>query len=182
MFVANLVELLETYRIHHPAEMLADECIAFARRQPSCLQRNCFDDGHFTVSAWISNLSGDQCLLAHHRKLDKWLQLGGHVESDDSPIHVALREVKEESSLDVSRLTLDIFDVDVHNIPAHGSEPPHRHYDIRFLFDADHTETLRTTDETNELRWVQIDLIEEFTIEESILRMVRKHREFFTRR
>src|SRR3981189_1373071 len=40
-------------------------------------------------------------LLIHHRKLDKWLPLGGHVELDEDPEQAALRETKEERGLDV---------------------------------------------------------------------------------
>ena len=43
-------------------------------------------------------------LLIHHRKLDKWLPLGGHIELDEDPEQAALREAKEESGLDVELL------------------------------------------------------------------------------
>jgi 8-oxo-dGTP pyrophosphatase MutT (NUDIX family) len=39
--------------------------------------------------------------LIHHRKLDKWLPLGGHIELDEDPEQAALREAKEESGLEV---------------------------------------------------------------------------------
>src|SRR5207244_2297321 len=43
-------------------------------------------------------------LVVHHRKLDKWLPLGGHIELDEDPEQAALREAKEESGLDVELL------------------------------------------------------------------------------
>ena len=43
-------------------------------------------------------------LIIHHRKLDKWLPLGGHIELDEEPEQAALRETKEESGLDVELL------------------------------------------------------------------------------
>jgi 8-oxo-dGTP pyrophosphatase MutT (NUDIX family) len=56
----------------------------------------------FTVAIFI--VHDDAILLIHHRKLDKWLPLGGHIELDEDPEQAALREAKEESGLDVELL------------------------------------------------------------------------------
>jgi 8-oxo-dGTP pyrophosphatase MutT (NUDIX family) len=53
----------------------------------------------FTVAIFV--VHDDQVLLIHHRTLDKWLPLGGHIELDEDPERAALREAKEESGLDV---------------------------------------------------------------------------------
>jgi 8-oxo-dGTP pyrophosphatase MutT (NUDIX family) len=53
----------------------------------------------FTVAIFV--VQGGKVLLIHHRKLDKWLPLGGHVELDEDPEQAAVREAKEESGLDV---------------------------------------------------------------------------------
>jgi 8-oxo-dGTP pyrophosphatase MutT (NUDIX family) len=53
----------------------------------------------FTVCVFV--VRDQKVLLIHHRKLDKWLPLGGHVELDEDPEQAALREAKEESGLDV---------------------------------------------------------------------------------
>ena len=53
----------------------------------------------FTVSILV--VQGGKVLLVHHRKLGKWLPLGGHIELDEEPEIAALREAKEESGLDV---------------------------------------------------------------------------------
>jgi 8-oxo-dGTP pyrophosphatase MutT (NUDIX family) len=42
-----------------------------------------------------------QVLVVHHRKLNRWLPLGGHVELDEDPEQAALREAREESGLEV---------------------------------------------------------------------------------
>ena len=53
----------------------------------------------FTVAIFV--VDRGRVLLIHHRKLDKWLPLGGHVELDEDPEIAALREAREESGLEV---------------------------------------------------------------------------------
>jgi len=53
----------------------------------------------FTVAIFV--VQNNRVLLIHHRKLDKWLPLGGHIELDEDPEQAALREAREESGLDV---------------------------------------------------------------------------------
>jgi len=53
----------------------------------------------FTVAIFV--VTRDRVLLIHHRKLDKWLPLGGHIELDEDPEQAALREAKEESGFEV---------------------------------------------------------------------------------
>ena len=56
----------------------------------------------FTVAIFV--VHERKILLIHHRKLGKWLPLGGHIELDEDPEIAALREAKEESGLDVELL------------------------------------------------------------------------------
>jgi len=53
----------------------------------------------FTVAIFV--VHDRKLLVIHHRKLGKWLPLGGHIELDEEPEQAALREAKEESGLDV---------------------------------------------------------------------------------
>jgi ADP-ribose pyrophosphatase YjhB (NUDIX family) len=94
-------------------------------------------EGHLTGSAITVSADGRQVLLLHHRKLDRWLQPGGHGDPGETTgEEVALREALEESGIE--GLTLHPraprpLDVDVHDIPARGSEPAHQHLDLRYL-------------------------------------------------
>src|SRR5580658_9518507 len=56
----------------------------------------------FTVAIFV--VRDAKILLIHHRKLDKWLPLGGHIELEEDPEMAALREAREESGLDVELL------------------------------------------------------------------------------
>ena len=53
----------------------------------------------FTVAIFV--VHEGKILLIHHRKLNKWLPLGGHIELDEDPEIAALREAKEESGFDI---------------------------------------------------------------------------------
>jgi 8-oxo-dGTP pyrophosphatase MutT (NUDIX family) len=148
--------------------------IRFVDGQPACLLRSCVP-GHLTGSAWIVDAARTRTLLTHHRKLDKWLQLGGHADGDPDLRAVALREAREESGLTRLRVVgAGIFDVDRHEIPERGTEPAHRHYDLRFIIEADPAEPLRVTRESKELAWVRIADVVTLNPEESMARMVRK--------
>ena len=55
---------------------------------------------HFTATCFIVN--DDRVLLHFHKKLDKWLPVGGHIDRDELPHKAAEREVREESGLNVN--------------------------------------------------------------------------------
>lgn len=53
----------------------------------------------FSVATFI--LNGADVLLIKHKTLELWLPVGGEVESGETPLEAAQREVKEETGLDV---------------------------------------------------------------------------------
>jgi len=134
-------------------------------------------EGHITGSAWIVNQTRDKVLLTHHLKLNRWLQLGGHTELDESVESSAYREGIEESGLEYLTLVKEgIYDVDVHCIPERKNEVTHYHYDIRFLYEADDKIPLKISDESHDLKWVSVEEIDKYTEERSVLRMIEKMR------
>lgn len=170
----GLLKLLGAYALSWPNEHAPAILDSFVRRQPDCFERSCFMDGHVTGSAWIVCPRRRRVLLTHHRKLHKWLQLGGHSDGDSNTLRVAKREAEEESGLMVKAIDERVFDIDIHTIPARGVEPEHKHYDIRFLFEADDSAPLTVSDESIDLRWLAIEDLSSLTSEESVLRMARK--------
>lgn len=139
--------------------------------------RTSFAPGHFTASAFVLSPAGDRILLVHHRKLERWLQPGGHIEPGDAdPATAARREVREETGLAGLELAQPgVFDVDVHSIPALGSEPAHKHFDLRILLRAE-DEGLDAGDEVAAARWFGFDEVALEASDESVLRALRKLR------
>ncbi len=122
---------------HEPAD--AEEArdraamLALVEGQPACFARSTFAPGHFTGSAFVFSADDGRVLLHHHRRLGRWLQMGGHDEGESDPAATALREGREESGLaDLVLLSPAILDVDVHPIPAGKGEPDHAHFDVRY--------------------------------------------------
>lgn len=174
----NRPELIAQLQAHLPIDeherAMTERLTAFVEAHDNFYARELLV-GHLTGSAWIIDRERQHALLTHHRKLNLWVQLGGHVDADASMHNVALREAREESGLhDVRFISENIFDIDIHAIPARRDEPAHYHYDVRYLFEADRNAPLIVSSESKELAWVALNEIERLTQEESVLRMVRK--------
>lgn len=174
------IQLIEQYYTSDVQEAaILEKMRNFINAYPQCLERSLMA-GHLTTSAWITDHSRKYVLLMHHRKLDKWLQLGGHADGQSDLATSAVKEAREESGLSrISFLQDSIFDVDIHLIPARKSEPAHYHYDIRFLMEADKAESLVINYESKDLSWVHIDEVAKLNSEESVMRMVSKHHSMF---
>lgn len=171
----KILRLIDAYRACYPDEADAARLHRFIETQPRCFERDCFDDGHVTGSAWVVDSGGSRVLLTHHRKLGKWLQLGGHSDGEPDTLAVALREAREESGLVVRPISEAVLDIDIHTIPASKGEPAHLHYDVRFAFRASSAGPLRVSPESIDLAWVPIEDLARLTGEESMLRMARKY-------
>lgn len=131
--------------------------------------------GHFTGSAWLVDRRGTRVLLTRHRKLDRWLQLGGHADGDRDLRAVALREAEEESGLAGLVVEDAIFDIDRHRIPEHAGVPAHRHHDVRYVVHATNGEAFRVSDESHALAWRDIGtIVEDASMDPSLRRMARK--------
>jgi len=171
----HALELLLKYLPGNEAEVKSKAFISdFIKTHAEYWSRTTLD-GHLTASAWITNRDGSEAVLLHHKKLDLWLQPGGHIDDEDSSLlEAALREAKEETGLkELVAKSTGVFDLDVHKIPSRKSEPEHWHLDIRFWFIAENEE-LELSDESHDLAWLSKSQIEQKTSEESVLRMVRK--------
>ena len=184
--------LLDTYLACYPHEYTIVRRVRdLVQTYPDAFYRTC-TIGHITGSAWIVSADGAKCLLTHHRKLDRWLQLGGHADGETAVHQVALREAQEESGMNefsfVDREGNQLYpnqiedtlpqliplDIDIHPIPARKEEPAHEHYDLRYLLIAAPNQPLQLTSESNDLRWFGWEEIAQVTDEATIQRMIEK--------
>ena len=171
----EVIRQLRDYQVRWPGEgETVARFIEFVSANPDCFERG-LPSGHVTGSAWVVDRTGDRVLLTHHKKLDMWVQLGGHADGDADVFRVARREAEEESGLaGLEPVSARIFDIDVHRIPARGNEPEHFHWDIRYAFRAAAGESFRVSAESHDLAWIDFRDLRSVTTEESMLRMARK--------
>jgi len=175
MYRKPLLSLLRIYQNKHPEEQETLQCfIRFVQDNRNCFERS-LSMGHVTGSAWLVNIDHSKILLTHHRKLNKWLQLGGHADGESNIASVALREAYEESGLAcIVPLSGEIFDIDIHHIPKNRKEAAHFHYDVRFALEVQGSENVTVSAESHDLSWVSILALHETSDETSILRMRQK--------
>lgn len=171
----DLLDQLSEYASRHPQETeTVTRVIDFVKSETECFQRS-HPIGHITGSAWVVNQDGEKVLLTHHRKLDRWLQLGGHADGDNDILSVAIKEAEEESGLSgFTHLGPGIFDIDIHPIPPRKNEPAHLHYDIRYVLRPTGSLDFTVSAESHDLRWVPLYQVKTLTQEPSMLRMIEK--------
>ena len=151
-----------------------DRMINLLDRCSTCFSRETFP-AHFTGSALVVSWDAARVLLHHHRKLDRWLQFGGHCDGSEDVLSVARREAFEESGIagltPISNLP---FDLDIHEIPPFGPEPAHEHYDLRYLFTAPNGAPATISSESNELRWFTLEETQHQNLDPGLLRMIAR--------
>jgi 8-oxo-dGTP pyrophosphatase MutT (NUDIX family) len=149
----HALELIRAYRAPDADQAAFQrQILAFCSEHPDALWRTSLA-GHLTASALVVDRDGMRGLLCLHKKLGRWLQLGGHVDGDANLPAAALREAVEESGIPDLRVDPLPIDLDAHRIPARAQEPEHWHFDVRFRIVAPSPCTLVLSDESLQLRW-----------------------------
>ena len=143
--------------------------------------RGGFEPGHVTASCFIIDDTRTRVLLHHHKRLGRWLQMGGHVDEGESVMDAALREAGEESGLsDLTLLSPRFVDLDVHPIPAGRGEPPHNHFDVRFVARTLTPDAISIArEESEDLAWVDLKRAADLMNEPASTRMLRKIERLF---
>lgn len=151
----SLLELLTHYNPIDAAEQEHKKTILhFLSQYPNAFERS-LEVGHITASAWLVNKDNTKALLMHHRKLNLWVQLGGHCDGNTDVLAVAIKEAQEESGImDIQPVQSGIFDIGVHLIPENKKEKAHYHYDIRFLLQVMSDEDFVANEESHALAWI----------------------------
>ena len=169
-----LKSLLEGYNPSDPAEVIyKSQMLEILKNCSDCFNRSC-RVGHFTGSSWLLDKTEERFFMMHHKKLDIWLQSGGHADGNENLLEVAIKEAEEESGLsDIKAISDKIFDIDVHLFPKIKNDDPHYHFDVRFLLKYEGDEELKINDESNMIKWFSRD---EFNMKDhsSVSRMFNK--------
>ncbi len=109
---------------------------------------------HMTASAWVVNSSMDKVIMAYHNLYRSYSWLGGHADGDEDLLHVAIKEVQEESGIsNVRALSEDIFSIEILSVEGHFKRgqyvPSHLHLNVTYLLQADENESLHIKEDEN---------------------------------
>ncbi len=153
-----MLDVLKAYTPSDVEKPHWEDIHALVTNHPDCFYRNHFEPGHITGSGLLISADGMRVLMNHHKFLNIWICFGGHADGDHDILRVASREVIEESGIeDIEPVGAGIFDVDVHAIPRNDkkNEPPHKHFDVRYLFRVRNAvnENFAMSEESEGLRW-----------------------------
>ena len=158
MTKAALVEEIQNYKPWNHAEDTNRLLLLYFLKTGG---ETCFDndntDGHVTATCFIINKAGDKTLFLHHRALDRWFAPGGHCDGQPNVLKAAGWEGEQEAGLtDLKPASSEIFDIDVHQIPANVKKnmPEHLHYSITYLFVADSMDFVRDDREAIDMAWL----------------------------
>ena len=114
---------------------------------------------HFTASCWIVNADRTRVLMAYHNLYQSWAWLGGHADSEEDLLSVALREANEESGITARPVTPEIFSLEILHVAPHIKRgkfvSAHLHLNATFLLEADDAAPIRCKpDENSAVRWL----------------------------
>lgn len=173
----HLISSLEKHAQDYPAEQWACELTARWLRQHwefAFVKNNTL--WHITASLLVINTERTRVLLMFHKKLQMWVQFGGHCDGETDTLWVAIREFHEESGITLEPVVYPgIFCVDVHTIPPYRDTAKHRHYDIMYLAHIPwDTPFLRQESEVDDIRWFDIDTLEQTLGEKWMINRIAK--------
>jgi 8-oxo-dGTP pyrophosphatase MutT (NUDIX family) len=179
MLADRRAQLLDELARHAPADERESECLeqirALVQTAPDPFTRA--ERDHVTGSAIIARPGGEAFLLIHHRRLDRWLQPGGHVDpGDPSVFDAARREAREETGVSALEAPFGplVLDLDVHPIPASADRPEHVHFDLRFLLTTRAESFAVQAEEVRRAAWFSLEEALTAGVDASLARALRK--------
>lgn len=149
----SVISVLTDWRAPDPAQdSMRHAVLAFVHGREDACRRDCVP-GHVTASALVLDHTGGRVLLTLHRRVGRWLQLGGHCDDADADIvAAALREATEESGIAGLRISPEPAALHVHPVVCSLGVPT-RHLDVQFVAHAPPGAQLVISAESQDLRW-----------------------------
>ena len=117
---------------------------------------------HLTASSWVVNPARTKVLMAYHNIYDSWAWLGGHADGMEDLLAVAQKEVREESGVQTTPVSSDIFSVEILGVNGHVKRgryvSTHLHLNVTYLLRAEEDQALHIKpDENSGVRWFALD-------------------------
>lgn len=176
----NTLEYLKQYVPKNEQEIYdLQAMLTFIERNDDFLYRSNLV-GHFTSSAIIINKERTKVLFVHHNIYNSWAWVGGHMDGDDDPLYVAIKEAKEETGLqNVKPISNEIAGIDSIYVMQHTKNnrhiSDHLHFNITFILEADEKEhTQVKEDENSGVRWFLFEDIYKYVSEPRMLPIYSK--------
>jgi 8-oxo-dGTP pyrophosphatase MutT (NUDIX family) len=139
---------------------LRRDYLAHLATRPDAMERACRPD-HLTASALVVDADHERVLLTLHRRLQRWLQTGGHCEADDVTLaQAALREATEESGIPGLVVDPEPVVLSRHEVPCGPLRPAH-HLDVQYVAVAPAGAVEVISDESSDLQWFAVDALPE---------------------
>ena len=135
---------------------------------------------HITSSAFVVNKKRDKVLMVYHNIFKAWSWTGGHADGDDDLLHVAKKEVKEETGVkNIKPVSDDIISLDIIPVKGHIRKgkfvSPHLHLSVAYLLEADENEELVIKpDENSGVQWIPLSKIDTFSNEPHMMKIYNK--------
>lgn len=136
---------------------------------------------HRDYTATVFVIADERVLLLWHKKMERWMPPGGHLEPGEAPWEGAVREVKEETGLEVDLGPhTEIAVPNAHSFPAPLTclleeipetpyNPPHQHVDFIYVGRPVGGELKENPNESDGLRWFSRDEVKALCPEREIL-------------
>lgn len=132
---------------------------------------------HFTVTTYV--IQQKKVLLIFHQKFGKWLPPGGHLEPNETPPEGAIREVLEETGLEVEIISQENIWINRRNsisfhrpylclllhVPPHKDTSAHQHIDLTYLARPTGKGTLHSE---HQAKWFSLEEVMDLRSDEEI--------------
>jgi len=144
----NLFEKIKKYKPQNDQEAYDQEqMLSFMQSFDNYLNReNQF--AHFTASMWTLNKKHTKTLMVHHNQFQTWSWIGGHADGMEDLCAVALKELKEETSVkNPVVISNEIFSLETLTVNGHVKRgvwvPGHIHFNLTYLAEVDEQEQIK---------------------------------------
>jgi len=175
----SLKEQIEKYiPFNEQEERDKEQMLRFMNDYDDVLTRN-NTLGHFSASAFVINKDRTKMVVVYHIINDGWIYPGGHADGEEDLLSVAVREVEEETGLQVKVLDNNIFAIQSNPVDGHIKHgkfvSAHLHFDVVYIMEADDTiKLVYREDESKGVKWIPFEEADDETMCDFIRPIHRK--------